>query len=179
MQTLKSTRILFSVLFVTGCQMSPQDCQVGLDDTYNRAVALVTLDNLPTSFSLQTNLVGASLNPENNGLLVVKTAQTVFNSENCTDKTSSEFLTITTLGETSEPQTLGQIPVSYVEAGRGGFSSLDEVVVTPDTGSKYPLIEVTQTTLPADGDEAFRPGPPTTVVYCFRGDQYQTGAICE
>lgn len=176
---LKPKSVLLLTFVVTGCQVPQQDCQLGLDETYSRAVALLTLETVPTSFSLQTNLVGASLNPDNNGLLIVKTSQTAYSNEGCSGKTNSEFLMITTLGESNQPKTLGQIPVSYIEDNQGGFSSLDEITVTPDPNSDYPRFELTQTTLPAEGDAAFRPGPPTSVVYCYRDDQYQTGQMCE
>lgn len=176
--SMKPLYLLLSAYLVTGCQLPNQSCEAGFDDSQSRAVAVISLDNLPTTFSMRTNLVGATLAPENQGLLVTKTSQTAYRESRCDGEIRTEFLMITTLGSTNQPRALGQIDVSYIEAGRGGFSSLDAVAVTPDSSASYPRFEITQTTLPADGDADFRPGPPTTVVYCFRDEQYQTGEVC-
>jgi len=52
----------------------------------------------------------------------------------------------------------------------GGISYLDQLQLTHDRNNLYPIIGITVTSLPADGDRDFRPGPPVMQLYRFDDD---------
>lgn len=173
--------VVFAAATLPGCQKIQSAC---IADPIVRVepVALVESESLPLQASLRGKIdekvVARAKKQATRSLLVTMRHVTQSAIEDCVIKIHKQSLLLTGIGAGAEVISLGTIEVAYQREDDGGFSSLDTFSLEQDVHSDWPLVTLTQTSLPVPGDRVFRPGPPTTRTYCFRDGAYRYSEQC-
>jgi hypothetical protein len=180
--TLRISAVLFCVMaLASSCQQVARSCTTE-PVLREYVIELVRPESLPAVVSLRARpgqsapvISGQSVG---RGLLVSANESIESDPQDCKVEIRQQSIVLTAIVDGSEPVPLGVIQTSYQRDGAGGFSSLDQISLSRDVSSDWPLITVTQTALPAAGDQVFRPGPPVDRTYCFRDGAYLSDERC-